>query len=133
MKASGEGGFYKKYEEPVKVDFLIKAKSFILQKKEKLNVSLRKQMALYFFKKRINIKIALQFKIVIWHIFEKMDRLKITMNEVMEGKIFPKKPLEKEGADSFFYYVKRGETKKIEEMLRKNRYLVYEFDHVRII
>lgn len=131
MKTSGEGGFYKKFEQPVKEDSLSKAKTFILQKKEKFEINLRKEMALFFFRKRINLRVALLFKRTIWFIVEKIDKLKISITEVIEGKIFPQEPLEKEDAPSFFYFAKKGNKKKLEEMLLKNRYLVYEFDHVR--
>lgn len=130
MKTSGEGGFYKKFENHVKEDSLSKAKTFILQKKEKFEIKFRKQMGFFFFRKRINLKVALLFKRTIWFIVEKIDKLKISIKEVIENKIFPQGPLEKEEAPSFFYFVKKGIKKKVEEMLLKNRYLVYEFDHV---
>ena len=52
--------------------------------------------------------------------------------QVLEKKILPKVPYEKNGSKEFIQAVKLDDVQKVKEMLILDPYLVYQYDHVRI-
>ena len=43
---------------------------------------------------------------------------------------FSKVPFERENSKEFFYAVKKGNIKKVEEFLKKSKFYILEFDYV---
>ena len=56
--------------------------------------------------------------------------LKLNLKAFRERKVLSTKPFEKLGSYEFIHAAKQGNLEKIEEMLKKNRFLVYDFDYV---
>lgn len=57
--------------------------------------------------------------------------MKLTPEMIMSGMVFPKTPFQKgELTRDFFFAVKIGDKASIEQMLKRERFLVYEYDHV---
>ena len=60
-----------------------------------------------------------------------MKQMKITPEMVMSGTVFPKLPFQKGNLTrDFFLAVKIGDKTTVEQMLKKDRFLVFEYDHV---
>lgn len=58
-------------------------------------------------------------------------RMKLTLRDVFELKVFPSEPYEKEGSRKFFEMVKKNEFVQVKLILKDNPYLVYDVDNVR--
>jgi hypothetical protein len=55
--------------------------------------------------------------------------MNVTPTMLMDGKIFPNEPFSRgDVAKEFFEMVKDGNESKIRIMLRRDRFLIYEFD-----
>lgn len=55
----------------------------------------------------------------------------LTPEMLMSGNIFPKEPMSKGGLTRlFFEATKNGETEIVKELLKKDKYLVYEYNNV---
>ena len=48
----------------------------------------------------------------------------------MKNRVFPNQPYEREDSKAFIKYAKLGEYDKVRQLLKGNRYLVYEYDTV---
>lgn len=62
---------------------------------------------------------------------KKMQEIKMSLDEYITRKPFPKQPLESELAKEFIGAVKISDIKKVRKMLLLDKYLVYQFDYVR--
>lgn len=58
----------------------------------------------------------------------KYIRLQLSIDDIIEHKIFNKVPFEREGSKQFFDYVKNDEYHNVEKMLYRNKYHVYDYD-----
>eukprot|EP00347_Sterkiella_histriomuscorum_P002199 403369084 len=59
-----------------------------------------------------------------------MKQMKLTPEMIITGQVFPKVPFQKgQLSRDFFFAVKIGDIDSIEQMLKKDRFLVHEYDH----
>ena len=59
-----------------------------------------------------------------------MKRLNMTAGEFFEGKYKTIKPYDNVGSYEFIQSVKYGETEEVMDILKENKFLVHNFDHV---
>ncbi len=52
------------------------------------------------------------------------------MKQFIDDQVIPEKPYERPGSQKFFNAVKAGDLKIVEQLLRQNRYYVYDFDNI---
>jgi hypothetical protein len=60
-----------------------------------------------------------------------MKEMNLTPEMLMAGNIFPKVPMSKGGISRlFFEATKNGDDEIVKELLKKDKFLVYEYDNV---
>jgi len=80
----------------------------------------------------VNLELLKKFGSVVKKLVNKMLRLGLTPEEVAVENIFPKWPLERKEAHSFINSAKKGDYKACKNLLKINKYLVYDYDNVNI-
>jgi len=66
----------------------------------------------------------------LWRAINKMKKLKLEPDELAKGYVFSKEPYDKKYSKELFIAVKTGDYQSVEQYLKKDRYLVYAYDHV---
>lgn len=59
-----------------------------------------------------------------------INKLKLTPGELMTQNIFSSKPFQKKDSYELIQACKRGDDQKVKDLLKFNKYLVYDFDYV---
>ncbi|KAM3144481.1 hypothetical protein pb186bvf_003350 [Paramecium bursaria] len=59
-----------------------------------------------------------------------LQKLKLTIKEFTENKIFPSKPYERQQSKMFIQYVRMNKQSQVDSMLENEKYLVYEYDNL---
>lgn len=91
---------------------------------EERSVEETKKPEKYFVKKMTRIE-------KLWTAILNMRKMRLTPKELAAEQIFSKIPYEHKDSEQFFIAVKLRDVAKINEMLKANRYLVFDFDSVK--
>ncbi|CAD8158345.1 unnamed protein product [Paramecium octaurelia] len=65
---------------------------------------------------------------IIQFLLKKSKELQISLQDLIDNKITQNKPYQQQGSFAFLFYVKKGVTDKVEEMLGVNPLYVHDFD-----
>lgn len=63
----------------------------------------------------------------------KLKKLGITIEELMENNPFPTQAFQREESKNFLDYARKGEKFRMRALLKICRYYVYEYDHVKVV
>lgn len=59
----------------------------------------------------------------------RLRRLKLTPRDLLRNDVFSVRPYQKKHSYELIQYVKKNDIDHVKELLNRNRFLIYDFDH----